>query len=83
MKIITVLGFTTALIGLLYAIYIIILGIMELTTPGWAETIIIVLVLGGIQLIMLGITGEYIWRNLEESRKRPFYIIEDSINIKK
>ena len=42
---------------------------MELTTPGWAETIIIVLVLGGIQLIMLGITGEYIWRNLEESRK--------------
>ena len=81
LKIITSLGFTTALIGLLYAIYIIILGIMELTTPGWAETIIIVLVLGGIQMIMLGITGEYIWRNLEESRKRPFFIVEDSINI--
>jgi dolichol-phosphate mannosyltransferase len=56
---------------------------MELTTPGWAETIIIVLVLGGIQMIMLGITGEYIWRNLEESRKRPFFIVEDSINIKR
>ena len=35
-----------------------------------------VLVLGGIQMIMLGVAGEYLWRNLDESRKRPLYFIE-------
>jgi len=82
LRIITYLGFTTSFIGLTYAIYIIALGIMEQTTPGWAETIIITLFLGGVQMVMLGVTGEYIWRNLEESRKRPTFIIEDRINIK-
>ena len=82
LKAITFLGFSTACIGLVYAIYIMVLGIMKLTTPGWAETIIVILILGGIQMIMLGMTGEYIWRNLEESRKRPCFIIEDSTNLK-
>lgn len=82
LRIITYLGFTTSFIGLTYAIYIIALGIMGKTTPGWAETIIITLFLGGVQMVMLGVTGEYIWRNLEESRKRPTFIIEDRINIK-
>ncbi|MBH45148.1 MAG: hypothetical protein CMC93_00850 [Flavobacteriaceae bacterium] len=78
---ITYLGFTTSIMGLIYAFYIIALGVMELTTPGWAETVIITLVLGGVQMIMLGVTGEYIWRTLEESRKRPAFIIEEKINI--
>ena len=82
LRLITYLGFGTSFIGLTYAMYIMALGIMELTTPGWAETIIITLFLGGVQMIMLGVTGEYIWRNLEESRKRPAFIIEDRIKIK-
>jgi dolichol-phosphate mannosyltransferase len=35
-----------------------------------------ILVLGGIQMIMLGMIGEYLWRNLDETRKRPLYFIE-------
>jgi dolichol-phosphate mannosyltransferase len=31
------------------------------------------------QMLMLGVLGEYIWRNLEESRKRPLYLVEEKI----
>jgi len=82
LRIITILGLVTAFIGLLYSLYIMILGFLELTSPGWAETVIITLFLGGIQLTMLGVTGEYIWRNLEESRRRPLFIIEKQSKLK-
>ena len=44
---------------------------------------VVVLVLAGVQMIMLGIIGEYMWRNLDESRKRPLYIIDEIIEGKK
>ena len=34
------------------------------------------LLLSGFQMIMLGMLGEYMWRNLDESRSRPLYVIE-------
>ena len=37
-----------------------------------------VLLIGGGQMIMLGVLGEYLWRTLDESRRRPRYFIEDS-----
>ena len=37
---------------------------------------VITLVLGGIQMLMLGVLGEYLWRALDESRRRPRYLIE-------
>ena len=82
LRIITILGLVTAFIGLLYSLYIMILGFLKLTSPGWAETVIITLFLGGIQLTMLGVTGEYIWRNLEESRRRPLFFIEKQSKLK-
>jgi dolichol-phosphate mannosyltransferase len=39
---------------------------------------VVILVLGGLQMVMFGIVGEYLWRNLDESRKRPLYFIEKS-----
>jgi len=43
---------------------------------GWTSTIILVTFIGGIQMIMLGILGEYLWRTLDQTRERPSYIIE-------
>jgi dolichol-phosphate mannosyltransferase len=37
---------------------------------------VIILVLGGVQIAMLGILGEYLWRTLDESRRRPRYNVE-------
>ena len=39
---------------------------------------VVVLLVGGVQMIMLGVLGEYLWRTLEESRRRPIYSIEES-----
>jgi len=77
LKIMTYTGFCISLLGFLYALFIIIYSLFGKPVQGWASTIVIILFIGGLQMIMLGIAGEYLWRNLDESRKRPIAFIED------
>lgn len=49
------------------------------TVPGWASLTVAVAFLGGIQLIVLGIVGEYIARIYEEVRQRPLYLLRDEL----
>ncbi len=49
----------------------------KIQPEGWTTTIIILLVTAGIQMIMIGVIGEYLWRTLDELRKRPSYVIDD------
>jgi hypothetical protein len=51
--------------------------IYGIDAPGYASTITIMLVLGGVQLIGIGVMGEYIGRLYMESKRRPTYIIEE------
>lgn len=44
---------------------------------GWASLMVVILFLNGIQLMAFGVIGEYLWRNIEESRKRPHYVISE------
>jgi polyisoprenyl-phosphate glycosyltransferase len=62
------------LIGFIYVLYVAL--VLKIAVPGWASIIMIVLFFGGIQLIMLGILGNYIAYNYDESRNRPLYIIQ-------
>jgi dolichol-phosphate mannosyltransferase len=73
------LGMTCSLVGFLYALYIIVQRFF-ISTPvmGYASLMVAVLVLGGVQMTMLGVIGEYLWRTLEESRRRPRHFVEDS-----
>jgi dolichol-phosphate mannosyltransferase len=48
------------------------------TVPGWASTIISITFLGGVQLLSLGIIGEYISRIISNVRNRPLYVIDKS-----
>lgn len=76
-RFISVAGLITALAGFLYALVIVILkfaGSIEI--EGWAPIMVIILLLSGVQMLMLGIIGEYLWRTYDESRKRPSFIIE-------
>jgi polyisoprenyl-phosphate glycosyltransferase len=49
----------------------------KIEVPGWTSTIILVTFIGGIQMIMLGVLGEYLKRALDQSRNRPIYIIDE------
>ena len=75
----SVIGFLIAFIGFGYALYVVQCYFQGSPIEGWSSLIIAVLVIGGIQMIMLGILGEYLWRTFDESRKRPRYIIEYKI----
>jgi polyisoprenyl-phosphate glycosyltransferase len=69
-------GFTVAFAGFLYAGLVILNYLRGAPIEGWSSLIVVVLVLGGIQMVMMGVLGEYLWRALDESRRRPRYIIE-------
>lgn len=79
LRMMSYLGMIVSSIGFSYAIVIVILRLMNvIAIEGWAALMVVVLVFGGFQMIMLGIIGEYLWRTLEQARKRPLYFIEDS-----
>ncbi|MFA7673015.1 MAG: glycosyltransferase family 2 protein [Clostridia bacterium] len=76
-------GSIMAIIGFIYAVVIIIRKMAGTNMQeGWASTIVAILIIGGIQLIMLGIAGEYIARIFDESKNRPLYIIKEKVNMK-
>ncbi len=76
------LGFLTAAAGFIYMIVVVLQKfVFGKTVQGWASLAVLILLLGGIQLIMLGFIGEYIARIFDESKNRPLYIIEEKINI--
>lgn len=83
LKIISTSGFFIAAgalsYGFLLAARTIVLGI---DIPGYASLITAVLFLGGVQLIALGLLGEYIGRIFEETKQRPLYIVREDIRIR-
>ena len=77
LRIMTVTGLIVSILGFIYAIVIFIAKFFGgVPTQGWAPLMIILLVLSGIQMLMLGIVGEYLWRTLDQVRNRPAYIID-------
>lgn len=77
LRLITMVGFTIACMGFVYATVILVRNVIYGSPMlGWPSVMTVVLLLGGGQMIMLGIIGEYLWRNLDESRNRPIYFLE-------
>lgn len=80
-RLMSVSGFVIAATGFLYALYIIATRIIwGSVIQGWAALMVVSLVLGGLQLLMLGVIGEYMWRTLAQSRKRDAYVIEEVLD---
>ena len=72
---ITSCGIVFSLIGLVLMIWAVVEAILGKTVAGWASTICIICLLGGIQLISLGVLGQYIGKTYLETKRRPRYII--------
>ena len=74
----TILGIGAAGLGFVFAIYAIVRKMTGgYVVPGWASIMVSVLFIGGVQLITLGVVGEYIGRIYDEVRARPLYLIRD------
>jgi dolichol-phosphate mannosyltransferase len=69
-------GFATAFFALLLTIWVLADALSKRTAPqGWASTLVIVIFMGSIQLISLGIIGEYLSRIFVESKQRPAFVV--------
>jgi len=71
-------GVIVAMLGFLYACVVVFEVLSGETVLGWSSLIVAILIIGGVQISMLGVLGEYLWRTTDESRMRPRYLIEDS-----
>lgn len=77
LRLTTYLGLGTAAIAFLYAAWVVFKALVwGDPVAGWPTMMAVVLLLGGVQLIALGLIGEYLGRLYEESKQRPLYLIE-------
>jgi polyisoprenyl-phosphate glycosyltransferase len=70
------LGLTGIVVFLASGIYVLIAKALQFAVPGWSSTLLSIYFLGSIQLVFLGIIGEYIFRNYKESQNRPIYFVK-------
>lgn len=77
------LGLIFSIFGLGYAIFSVVQYFLGNTIPGWTSLMVVVLLLGGIQLLSLGIIGEYIARVFNEVKNRPLYYVKEYYSRKK
>lgn len=83
LKLITGLGIFSVIVAfciMIYAVASFLFSSIK-TEPGWTSLMVTVTFIGGVQLISVGVLGEYIARMYDESKNRPLYIIDKKINI--
>lgn len=81
-RFISTLGIFISIVGFVLAVFLIVNKFMfNVPVQGWTTMMITLLMLSGIQMLTLGVIGEYLWRNFDESRGRPTYIVEETHGI--
>jgi dolichol-phosphate mannosyltransferase len=79
---ISFLGVLVSGFSFVFGVYVLINQIFFGTrVQGWTSVMLAVLLLGGVQLLMIGVLGEYLQRILEEARARPLYIVERTLGL--
>jgi dolichol-phosphate mannosyltransferase len=81
LKIATWLGYLASALAFIYLATVFVQKLLGHTVQGWATIMVAVLFLGGVQLISLGIIGEYLGRLFNESKPRPMYVVEELVGI--
>lgn len=82
LRLVSNVGLLVSATALGYMVYLLV-GRIFGGTPieGWTSTVVIVLFLGGIQLLSLGVIGEYVGRIFEEVKQRPHYVVRDTVGV--
>lgn len=71
----TTLGIIVSCCAFLYALWIVMEVFFGIRDPGWPSIMVAILFFSGLQLIMMGVLGEYIWRGTDQVKGRPRYIV--------
>jgi dolichol-phosphate mannosyltransferase len=79
LKIAMWMGYGSSVLAFLYLVSVIVQKLLGYTVQGWTTIMVAMLFLGGVQLICLGIIGEYVGRIFNESKARPLYVIDNVI----
>jgi glycosyltransferase involved in cell wall biosynthesis len=69
------LGILGIIVFMAAGMYVLIAKIFHFAVPGWSSTLLSIYFLGSIQMVFLGIIGEYLYRNYKESQNRPLYFV--------
>ena len=76
-RLVTVLGFLIFAVSILMLLYSLIRHWTGATVTGWTSTVVSIWAIGGLQLLAIGVIGEYIGKIYLETKERPKYIIEE------
>lgn len=83
LRMITGIGFTIFLISIITSIYFLVVHLLGMTVAGWTTIVMSVWILGGLQLLAIGMVGEYIGKIYLETKERPKFIIDQYIQSNK
>ena len=84
LRLATYTGTVTAIAALIYLVFVVLEKLTKgIDIPGYATIIVLILLLGGIQLLCIGIIGEYVGKIFEQSKDRPIYIAKEILEHKK
>lgn len=80
LRLATYVGFATSSLALVFSVWVVVkAALWGDPVAGWPTMMAVILLLGGVQLMGLGMIGEYLGRLYEESKRRPLYLVEDFI----
>ncbi len=75
----TWLGFAVSAFSFFYILVVLVLKLLHINVPGWTTLMVFVLLIGGVQLMVMGVLGEYLGRIYEEIKGRPLYLVAEEV----
>jgi polyisoprenyl-phosphate glycosyltransferase len=76
-RFLSALGILTSFLAIAYAAFQIVAKfVWGMPVPGFSTIVVLIALTSGVQMVMLGVLGEYLWRSLDESRRRPLFVVD-------
>lgn len=75
----TWMGFGVSLLAFAYILVVVALKVIGISWPGYTSLMAAILFLGGVQLVMIGLLGEYLGRVYDEVKRRPLYLLQEEV----